>query len=181
MTQQKPIPVIWLYGGIATLGMIVVTLCSYKAGPVTFLRPGGELMYLIPLACGAIAALVRRHRQGGYLEFRNALRIIFGILVLAVALQGLFTWLLVNVIDPHFGDALRPVWLANTEAAYRRFGMPDDEVKRNIESLKGTNPFSFGSVMLGLARVYVLGFLISLILAAITKRKKPAQQPTTTL
>jgi hypothetical protein len=35
--------------------------------------------------------------------------------------------------------------------------------------------------MLGLARVYVLGFLISLILAAIIKRKKPAQQPTTTL
>jgi len=179
MMQRKPIPLTALYGGIATLAMIVVTLGTYKAGPVSFLKLTVELMYLIPLACGAIAALVRRSQQGGYLEFRNALRIIFGILVLAVALQGVFTWLLVNVIDPHFGQALRPVWLANTESAYRRFGMPDDEIRKNIDSLKNTNPFSFGSVMLGLARVYILGFLISLILAAITKRKKPMERPTT--
>lgn len=179
MTQRRPIPLTVLYGGIATLGMIAVTLATYKAGPAAFLKLTVELMYLIPLVCGLIAALVGRERQGGYLEFRNALRIIFGILVLAVALQGLFTWLLVNVIDPHFGDALRPVWLANTEAAYRRFGMPDDEVKRNIDSLKGTNPFSFASVMLGLARIYIVGFLISLILAAIVKRKKPRERQTT--
>jgi hypothetical protein len=179
MTQRKPIPLALLYAGIATLGMIVVTLGTYKAGPVSFLKLTVDWMYLIPLACGVIAALVRRKRQGGYLEFRNALRIIFGILVLAVALQGVFTWLLVNVIDPHFGEALRPVWLANTEAAYRRFGMPDDEVRRNIDSLKNTNPFSLGSIMLGLARVYIVGFLITLILAAIVKRKKPVERQTT--
>lgn len=178
MAQRKPIPLTILYGGIATLGMIAVTLGTYKAGPETFLRLTVDLMYLIPLACGVIAALVERQRIG-FLEFRSALRIIFGILVLAVFLQGLFTWLLANLIDPHFGQALRPVWLANTESAYRRFGMPDDEVRRNIESLKGTNPFSFASIMLGLARVYIIGFLISLILAAIVKRKKPQERQAT--
>jgi hypothetical protein len=179
MTQRKPIPLTVLYGGIATLGMIVVTLGTYKAGPATFLRLTVDFMYLIPLVCGVVAAFVERKRQGGYLEFRSALRIIFGILVLAVALQGIFTWLLVNVIDPHFGETLRPAWLSNTEAAYRRFGMPEDELKRNIDSLKGTNPFSFASVMLGLARVYIIGFLISLILAAIVKRKKPQERQAT--
>ena len=179
MIQRKKITSTILFGSIASLAMIAITLGTYKAGPVTFLDLTVELMYLIPVVCGLIAALVERKRQGGYLEFRIALRIIFGILVLAVAVQGCVTWLLVNVIDPRFGDALRPVWLANTMATYHRFGMEDDEIRRNIDSMKGTNPFSFGSIMLGLARVYILGFLISLILAVIVRRKKPMERPTT--
>jgi hypothetical protein len=35
--------------------------------------------------------------------------------------------------------------------------------------------------MLGLARIYILGFLISLVLAAIVKRKKPEERPSTTI
>jgi hypothetical protein len=179
MTQRKPISLTLLYGGIAALGMIVFTFCTYKAGTDTFLGPVVWAMYLLPLTCGVIAGLTERKRQGGYLDFRGALKIIFGIFVLALAVQVLFTWLLVHVIDPHFGEALGPAVLAKMEAAYRRFNYSDDEIRRNIEAAKGTDAFSFGSILLGLARDYVLGFLICLVLAAIIKRKKPQERQAT--
>lgn len=181
MAQQKSIPVTILYGGIAGLGMILFTIGTYKAGVETFLGPVVFFMYLIPLACGVIAALVERQRRGGYLEFRAVLRIVFGILVLSMALQVLFTWLLVHVIDPHFGQLLAPAVLVKMEAAYRRFGMEEDEIAKNVAAARGTDPFSLGSMLLGLARDYILGFLISLVLAAIIKRKKPEERPSTTI
>lgn len=181
MTSQKPISVILLFGGIATLGLILVTFCTYKAGVVTFLNPAGLLMYLIPVIFGVIAALVERRRQGGFLEFRSTLRIIFGILVMATALQGLFTWLLVNVLDPHFGQALRPVWLENSASALRRIGVTGDDLDRNIAALKETDPFGFGAVAFGLAKIYMVLFPVTLVLALLIKRKKPAEAPATTL
>lgn len=179
MTSQKSFSVILLYGGIASLGMILVTFGTYKAGPRTFLSLVVDLMYLIPLICGVVAALVECRRQGGFLEFRSALRIIFGILVMATALQGLFTWLLVNMLDTHFGQAVRPVWLANAEAAYRRFGVTGNELDRNIAALKDTDPFSLAAVLFGLAKFYMLGFPLSVLLAAIIKRKKPQARQAT--
>jgi hypothetical protein len=181
MAQQKLIPVTILYGGIAALGMILFTIGTYKTGVESFLGSVVFLMYLIPLACGVIAALVERQRHGGYLEFRAVLRVVFGILVLSMALQVLFTWLLVHIIDPHFGQLLTPAVLVKMEAAYRRFGMPEDEIAKNVAAAKGTDPFSLGSMLLGLARDYIIGFLISLVLAAIIKRKKPEERPSTTI
>ncbi|HEV2479195.1 MAG TPA: DUF4199 domain-containing protein [Puia sp.] len=179
MTQRKPISVFLLYGGIAALGMILVTFGTYKAGVEAFLSLVNWLMYLIPVSFGIIAALVERRRGGGYLEFRSALRIIFGILVLATALQGLFTWLLLSVFDPHFGQLVHPVWLAKTEAAFRRVGVTGDQLDKSIAALKDSNPFSLGAVLFGLAKFYMLGFPVSILLAAIIKRKKPLERQTT--
>ena len=180
MMSHKPIPVMLLYGGIAAGAMVVITFMTYKGGIDAFLNKSVYLVNLIPLACGVIAALIERKRHGDYLEFRSALRIIFGILVIALAVQGLFIWLLTHVFDPHFGQALIPAWLKDTEVAYRRFGMPEDEIAKNIAAQKGTDPFDIPSTMLGLARDYIVGFLISLVLAAVTKRKKPEErQPIT--
>ncbi|HEV9037421.1 MAG TPA: DUF4199 domain-containing protein [Puia sp.] len=170
--KKNPVPLI--FGGLASLGMILFTFCTYKAGTRAFLSSSVFLMYLIPIGCGIIAAIIVRIRNGGFLEFRAALRIIFGIMVVSMALQTVFTWLLVHVIDPGFGRELGPVVIAKMEAAWRRFKMPEDDIARNIAAAKGEDNFRFGNMFLGLARDYVIGFLISLLLAALVKRKNPA-------
>jgi hypothetical protein len=181
MTSQKPISVILLYGGIATLGMLGILFTAYRGGIDTFLNQAFFVINLIPLVCGVIAAFVQKKRQGGFLEFREALKIIFGILVIGLALEALFLWLLMHVIDPHFGQAIGPASLVKTEATYRRFGVPEDEISRSIAEQKGTDPFSVKSLFLGTAMFYVMGFVVSAGLAFAIKRKKPADQPTTTL
>ena len=180
MAQRKSIPLTVLYGGIATLGMILFTIGTYKGGTETFIGLVVYWMYLIPMVCGVIAALIERNRQGGYLPLQGALKFIFGIFVVAIALQRLFAWLLVHVIDPRFGQLLGPAVLARMETTYRHFGMPEGEIARNIAASKGTDPFSVGSILQGMALVYIIGFLISLVLAAVVKRKKPEERPTTT-
>lgn len=179
ITQEKPISVRLLFGGIATLVMLGIIFLGYKGGTDTFLNQTFFLINLIPLVCGVIATFIQKKRQGGYLEFRDALKIIFGILVVALALQGLFIWLLLHVFDPHFGQTLGPASLIHTEATYRRFGVPEDEIRRSIAQQKGTDPFSPGSLLLGTAIYYVLGFVVSAGLAAIVKRKKPEERQTT--
>jgi hypothetical protein len=86
-----------------------------------------------------------------------------------------------HVIDPHFGQAIGPASLVKTEATYRRFGVPEDEIRRSIDAQRGTDPFSAKSLLLGTAMYYVMGFVVSAGLAAIIKRKKPMERPTTTL
>ncbi len=173
MAQKKPIPVILLFGGIAALSMILFTTWTYKAGTQMFISNIVFLMYLIPVVLAIVGVLVEKKRQQGYIEFRAALRICFGVIVLGLAIQVLFTWVLLHLIDPSFGRTLPPAVLAQTEAAYRRFGMPEDEISKNIADLRGTDPFSFSATAIGLARNCILGFLIALVPAALIHRKRP--------
>jgi Protein of unknown function (DUF4199) len=177
MTQKKSIPVILLYGGLAALGMILFTVATYKGGTEMFISNIVFLMYLIPVVFAVIGVLVEKKRGRGFIGFRAGLRICFGIIVLALAVQMIFGWTLLHLIDPAFGRSLPPAVLVKTEAAYRRFGMPEDEISRNIADLKGSDPFSFSAMAIGLARNCILGFLIALVPAAAASGR-PSRVPT---
>lgn len=171
MIQAKKIPVTMLFGGIASLAMILFTIGTYLGGVSVFLRIG-FFRYLIPVVFAIAAALVQKRRQG-YLDFRQGLRICFGIIVVAFAVQGIFTWILCHFIDPAFDRALRPIALADAEAWYRRLGMPEDQIRANLDAAKDSDPFDFGSIAFGLAKTYVPFFLIAVLMAALLRRKKP--------
>jgi|SRR5690348_12109815 len=175
MTQWKKIPVTVLYGGLASLAMILFTIGTWRAGPQAFMSIG-FFRYLIPPVFAIAAMLVERHRVG-YLDFRPALKICFGIIVIAFAIQGLFTWILCQFIDPAFDRALRPIELANEAAWYRRLGMQEDDIRTSIDAMKDIDPFGLGSIAFGLAKTYVPFFLIAVLLAAVVKRKKSVEAP----
>ncbi len=174
MGNKRTIPVVLLYGGIAALAMILFTIGTYRGGVQTFISNIVYLMYLIPVGFGIAAALVEKSRRQGFIDFRAALKACFGVMVLSLAIQAIFTWILVHVIDPGFDAALRPAVLAQTEAAYRRFGMPEDEIGKNIAALKDTDPFAPSGTAIGLARNYIVGFLIAVLVSAVVRHKKPA-------
>ena len=55
----------------------------------------------------------------------------------------------------------------------QKFGAPQDAIDKATEdALKGNN-FSFGKQMLGTAFYCIFWFIVSLIIAAIIKKKKP--------
>jgi hypothetical protein len=177
MVQWKKIPVTIGFGGISSLCILLFTIGTWRGGTEVFIGNIAYAMYLIPVVFAIVAALVEKRRRQGVLGFRPALTICFGIIVLSLAVQRVFTWILVHLIDPAFGRTLGPAVLANTEAAYRRFGMPEDEISTNIAAAKNSDPFGFGSMALGLAYTYVLFFLIAVLLAAIIRRNSPAEGP----
>lgn len=172
MTQRKKISATILFGGIASLVMILFTIGTWRAGTAAFIGPIAYAMYAIPLVFAIVAAWVAKRRRR-YLDFRSALKICFGVIVLSLAIQRVFTGILVHWLDPAFGRSLGPAVLANTEAAYRRFGMPEDQIRANLDAAKGSDPFGFGNMAWGLAISYVPMFLIALVLAVVIKSKKP--------
>jgi hypothetical protein len=169
---KKKIPIILAFGAVAGIGLILLSFVLYRQGPPAFVGQGAYLSYPIVVVVAAAAAVVektRRRRQadGGLLGFRAALRICFGVIVLGLAIQTLFNWLLLNVLDPPFRHALFPVVLARTEAVYRQFKMPEDQIAQAIVDERAHDPFSPARMLLGLARSYIVGFLVALFLAAV--------------
>ncbi len=131
------------------------------------------MKYVLLVALALIAGFAGKKQNDGYLEFRPALRICFGTMVIGMAVQTLFAWLLLKM-DPRFKAGLMPVVIAQTEATYRSFKFPEDDITRMVADVKAGDPFSFGSMMAGLARIYIILFLVSLGLAAVVGQRKRA-------
>ena len=167
MAMAKKIPVVLLYGILASLGMIAVTTITYLRGVNAFLGPSAYLMYLFPVVLAVIAALAQKRRKGGIVSFRDALKACFGVIVLALAIQTLFTLILVKWVDPGFGRALPGAVLAKMESTFRQFHVPEDEIASSLAEQKKSDPFAVAPMLVGLARKYIIGFPIAVLFAAV--------------
>jgi hypothetical protein len=160
------------YGLIAAGCMILFTFVLYRGGIDLYISKIAYLGYVISIGLAAMATLAQKKANGGWLEFRAALRTAFTVLVITLAAQTLFTWVLLNFIDPHFSEILTRAVLVNDAQAMKRFGISDDEAARTIAVERGKNLFSLGAMSLSLASVCIVHFIIALLIAAIIKKKK---------
>jgi Protein of unknown function (DUF4199) len=160
------------YGLIASAGLIAFTVALYLGGVDTYLGGIARLGYAIPIGLAAVAALIQRKVNGGRLEFQPALRTSFTVLVLALAAQTLFVWLLVHWLDAHFGQNLAREMGVRTEAYMKDRGMPAGDLKKFMDDQRAHDPFALGGMLLGLAFSCIVQFIIALLIAAIVKKKK---------
>ena len=175
--SRKKISIAFLFGLIAAAAVIVYILALYFAGPKAFVGSVAFLSYIIVILLGAAAALVQKRANDGWLPFHDAVKVCFTVFVLGLAARSLFPWLLVNYIDPHFKQQLLPEILAGAERSYRSLGLPEDQIRQQLETIRTTDNFALGSLLLGLAFSYIVFFLIALVIAAIVKRKKEEPAP----
>lgn len=159
-----------LYGLIAAGAEIVFILITYWAGPKAFVGGVAFLGYVIAIVVAAAAALAQKKANGGVIGFREAVQASFIVFVLGLVMRVLFPWLLVNYIDPHFRERLIPEIAAQAEKSYRTFGVPEDRIQEQVDNLK-REPFPLWSMLTGLAWSYIVFFFISLLIAAIVRRK----------
>jgi hypothetical protein len=173
MAEPKKLSIALLYGSIASVCLVLLVYGTRLGGVQTFLGWTANLRYPILIILATIAALTQKKRNSGYLGFRAALKTCFSIFVLALTIQTLFVWLLMNVIDTHFREAVLEAIPAKITAAYREFGASNEELSRALAEEKGSNQFSFGRMIQGMGFMYVLHFLIAVLIAAIVRRKAP--------
>lgn len=173
MTTRK-MPITLLFGLVAALCMICFVAGTWLAGPEAF---NGSTVWLgrcIVLLIAAIAATMEKRARGGAIDFRSALKVAYGVLVLAILAQSLMIWLIPNVIDPHFNQRLIPVMLADAERRYRQFGGNDPQgLQAVLNDIRTNNQFSLGRVISGTGFQLVLFFIIALLIAVTVKLKKP--------
>jgi len=159
------------YGAIAAVVMILFTLATWKGGPAAFIGRAGYLKFILVIGIAGMAGLAARKQNAGYIEFRPALRVCFGVMVIGMAVQTIFAWLLL-AIDTKFKAQLIPLLIDQMEAANRAIKVPEDEIARNTAAIKNSDPFSFGRMLAGLAWIYIILFLVSLGLAAVIGQRK---------
>lgn len=177
MTAKK-ISIPLLFGLIAAICSILFVCGAWLAGPAAFIGSSVWLSRCIVLLLAAIAAAVEKRARGGILDFRSALKIAYGVLVLAIIAQSLIVWLIPNVFDPPFYQRLVPIIAANTEKSYRHFGASDDQLRAALDDIRTNNQFSLGRVLTGTGYLLVLFFIIAVLIAVTIKSKKgPTPKP----
>jgi len=153
--------------------MIIFTIILYCGGVNVYLGGMAYLGYAIMIGLSAAAALAVKKSGDGYLDFQLALKTSFTVFVIALAMQTLFTWLLLNFFDLHFKELVAKANLQKLEEYLRKMGMPEDRLDQAISEEKGKDQFTIKLMIMGLAFSYIVHFIIALVIAAIVKKKKP--------
>jgi len=172
--QPRKISISLTCGLVAGLAMILLTTVLYLSGVNAYLGPAAYLGYAILLTMAIVAPLREKKDGGGYLEFRDALKAAFLVFVIALALQTLFTWVLMNYIDPAFRQVVEQAIMEKMEKFMLRMNLSQDKIDEALAKDRGANQFSLSKSMIGLCVSYIVFFLVSLVIAAIVKKKKPA-------
>jgi Protein of unknown function (DUF4199) len=168
--KNKPIGlIVGLIGGAC---IVLFMTGLYKGGVNVYLGPLAWLGYLIMIGFAVAGAQVQKKANGGSLEFVQALKTCFTVFVIVLASQTLFIWLLVNYLDTHFKADLRVAMLKKTETALIYIGYDQQKINEVMAEEKSKDPFVLGGMCTALAFVYIIFFMISLLIAALVKKKK---------
>lgn len=173
-TVKKSSNIGLLYGLIAGLLVCVIVLIQYLGGIETYFSPIQFLAYLVLIVMAVLAGQKEKKLNGGYLEFKEALKVTFAVFASALLLQTLFTYVLFNFIDPSFKEAVAQEIMNRTEDFLRKFGAGDSKIDEALENERSKDPFAFGRVMLGYGFSCIVAFIVCLIISAIIKKSKPA-------
>jgi hypothetical protein len=161
------------YGLIGGLALSVFLLVLYLVGTSAFMSPAAWIGYIVIIAIAVLAGVRQRKLNGGYIEFGEALKVVFAVFALSFLIQTVFSYILLNYIDVPFRDALTQATMDKTEEFMRRMGMPDSEIDKALTEASKQDPSSIKNTLLGYGISLIVFFIISLIIAAIIKRKQP--------
>ena len=166
------------YGLITGLAICLITLVQYLGGLKTYMSPIGFLTYILLVVMAVVAAQKQKKINEGYLSFGEALKVTFSVIASALLLQTLFTYVLLNFIDPSFKQALLQASLNASEAFLRKMGMSENTIDEAMEKARETDSMSLPSMLFGYALWCIAWFVVCLIISAIVKKNKP-EFPTT--
>ncbi|MFT5337979.1 MAG: hypothetical protein ACJAY8_000845 [Sphingobacteriales bacterium] len=164
--------------GIVAAVAIFFVLLSYALGADFMVGPWANLIAFV----GVIVAMVitgKRYRNsiGGIISFGAMWKFLVSVTVIFAVALGLFEYLLFQVIDPEFHQILTEKTLELTYQRFQNFGIPEDQMaelmedtQKNIEAQS-----TFKGVLMGMGVRIVIYGIISLIIAAVLKKKDPEQ------
>ena len=173
MTIESPSPknAGVLYGLINGGISIVFTVILYLGGAKMFVNPIAYCGMILPIVVCVIGGIQVRKQQG-YLEFAQALKVTFLILVLGALIATIFQYVLFNYIDVPFREALAQVTAEKLEQFMHKLGAPDDKIDEAVQKTLSKNNYTIGNLLLGYVMTCIGSFIIALIVSAIIKRKR---------
>ncbi|MCS3799126.1 DUF4199 domain-containing protein [Niastella sp. OAS944] len=165
---------ILLYGLLFGVISIVYTVILYLGGVNAYMHPSNKYLgVVIAVGFAFLTAWQLRKQQGGYLEFADALKGIFKVMVIGILLSTIFDYVLFNYIDTAFREALRQASIDAMIYEMEKSNMPQSKIDQTLEWMEKFNSFGLAAQALAFAVRCILHFIIALIVAGIMKKKRP--------
>lgn len=168
MEQQPSLRQIGIrYGLIVALIMVVYSLILQFAG-LAMNRPLGFLSYVILIAGIVVAHNTFKRDGDGYMTLGQGIGIGMWITLVAGVISSVFSYLYLRFID----DSVIQKAMDEAVTQMEERGMPDDQID---QAMKITEKFMQPGAMMIIALItmLILGFIVSLIVSAITKKTNP--------
>ncbi|MCO5242160.1 MAG: DUF4199 domain-containing protein [Chitinophagaceae bacterium] len=175
--EKKQTDVGLTYGLISGLASVIFSLIMYLGGVKWFVSPVAYAGFFIPVIIGVLAGLKQKGLDGGYIDFAGALKVIFTTFVIGTLISSLFSYVLFNYIDVPFREALAQETAEKAQQMMQRFGATQEQIDKATEDMMKANNYSFSKQMLGAAFICIFWFVVSVIISAIIKKKKPEFPP----
>lgn len=170
---EKKTNILLQYGIISAIVSLLVFVLMYVGGTEVIGSPYAMATMFIPIIIAVLACSKAKKENSGFLEFKEALKICFGVLVLSTLATSLFSYLLYNVIDRPFGERMVQLTMEKTQQFMEKLGTPQDAIDKSMKEMTFENLFSFKKIFQGFMFGCIFNFIIALIVAAIMKKNKP--------
>jgi hypothetical protein len=170
---QKKTNVLLQYGLFSALASLLVFVLMYIGGTEAMGSPVAFATWLVPVVIAVLACRKAKAENDGFLEFKDALKISFGVMVASTLATSVFSYLLYNYIDLPFGERMVQLTMEKTTQFMEKLGSPQDAIDKAMKEVTFDSLFSLKKVFQGFMFGCIFNFIIALIVAAIMKKKKP--------
>lgn len=159
-----------IYGLLTAALSIAFSIVTY-ALDVPFKSPIMYLSFIFLLAGIVYGTMQYRDKTlGGYISFGKAFQSAFLILVIAVVLTTIYSYIFMTIIDPSFVEKIAEQALEKAETDMISKGISEDQMGPALEMTKKFLTPGMMTIM-GLLSNLVFGAILSLISAAFTKKE----------
>jgi uncharacterized protein DUF4199 len=162
-----------VYGLICGVSVIAYTIILYVAGVEWYTSWLAFMTFVIPVVIAFLGGVRQRKLQGGYITFKEVLKTVFIIFIISVILDTIFSYLLLNVIDVPFREAVMQDAAIRMEKFMIKMGTPQDAIDKAMQDFDNPDNFSAKKVLVGVFFRMIVWFIVAVIIAAIIKKKRP--------
>jgi len=158
-----------IYSGVAS---VLFSMVLYFINPSLMFGMAAWIGLLIPVYFMYKAATEEKMENDGYLSFGEALKATFLVAVIAFLISTLYSYVLINFIDPSLVDTIKQQSVEAAEKVAGMFGGDEDVLEEMRDQMDEQNfaPTLASSLMSYLFTLIIPGFPMALIVSAITKK-----------
>ncbi|GLR16616.1 DUF4199 domain-containing protein [Portibacter lacus] len=164
-------------GVLFGLVVVILGMLMYFISKPLFLNPGLRffLSLAIPIVFISRAALDERKKNGGFISFPEALQPAYICLIIGSVIFTIFQFIIMNA-DFELLEIQRDIAVESVKSLSGFANLTEENIAAFEEMTAEDLRPDFQAFLLGLAKNFILGFIIAAIIAAIVKRKNLASE-----
>lgn len=158
------------YGLIAGGISIVFSVILYLLNDAVYLRFNIIPQYVIEIYFMSYVVSIIKEQNNGFISFNEAFKSSWLTYILAASIISVFTYILMNFIDPGLIEKLKEMQVEAFELTSKWLKLTEEDQEKQLEVLKTTNPYDLKSIAALPVSFLFPGAIIAVVIALI-KRK----------